>query len=135
MEKKEALGGRVMEKKEAKERSLRLWTWLADHPGKGKKDYPLYEEEVKGLAARCSLCDYFIKHDDHTEESVCRLCPLHVLPGGTCGTTYNKWSEGVLYPSCRVSWFKKWMSQRAARWIRDAIAGWEVEEPREEEKE
>jgi hypothetical protein len=79
-------------KKKAKELSLEVWRYLAEHPEiRDKRNLPpeLYEK-IKGMSAHCSLCELF-KGD-------CLRCPL-----GYCddGSFFMKWEYSRTYKSRR----------------------------------
>jgi hypothetical protein len=60
-----------MTEKEAKELTIEVWTYIAEHPEiSGKNELPeeLYSK-IKNLEAGCPLCELFLK-------SGCTGCPL-----------------------------------------------------------
>jgi hypothetical protein len=103
-----------MTKKEAKELTVELWTYLAKHPEcyrKGQVPEELYAkiEELKG---QCPLCE--------VSES-CDECPLWAAGGG-CGkydSPYGRWANSA--PHYRETRMK------AAREIVKIVAAWEPE--------
>ena len=85
-----------MTKQEAKDLSIELWTWLRDHPCKGKMETPFeLRMRIDTLKGRCPLCEY-------TEQCViesgvkrhpfdrCLICPM----GDTCApdsSVFDTW--------------------------------------------
>jgi hypothetical protein len=82
--------GEPMTQKEAKELTLELWGYLAEHPEcEYKEDTPLWDK-VKNLSADCPLCAMF-----NSLPSRCRCCPLDEA-GENCGgndSLWNMWSK------------------------------------------
>ena len=57
-----------MTRKEAIRNHRKMWNWLAENPGKWKRDYLMrYDPEAK-LVANCYLCEY--------TWLLCNECPL-----------------------------------------------------------
>lgn len=106
-----------MTRMEAKELSLEVWRYLAEHPEIRRKEglpVALYKKVV-GLAGRCPLCELFWSFND-----ICEGCPLDA-PGLHCG------GKGVAYD--------RWVSaetaaarKKAAKKIVRLIEVWEIEE-------
>lgn len=73
-----------------------MWTWLAEHPGKDKEDWPgwqkvrLLEGKYRGefIPYSCFLCGWF--------KEKCSVCPLAIKFGSSCKdrnsrNIYYKW--------------------------------------------
>ncbi len=76
-----------MNLKQAKERSIKLWTWAAETGAELKGDWPDWEQ-YGDILSHCFLCEYSIKH------SGCGHCPYR-LKFGPCSTEnspYYLWS-------------------------------------------
>jgi hypothetical protein len=76
---REKSGGEPMTRKEAKELTLELWRYLAEHPEcdrKSKADPAIYVK-VENLAGLCPLCELFYSIE-------CVNCPLE-RRGSGCG--------------------------------------------------
>ena len=69
-------------KAKAKRAAINMWTWLRDHPDKGKRDY----KKSNLWLSRCALCEYAI---NHTEKG-CGACPL--LRCLSVDSPYQAWS-------------------------------------------
>lgn len=87
-----------MNKTEAIYGSLILWDWLADNPGKEKKD--CYLVTVSEWDEECACCEYAEDHfrdEDTGKLDVCSLCPMRghwPHSGGKhshCGRVYYQW--------------------------------------------
>jgi hypothetical protein len=78
-----------MTQKEAKELTLELWRYLAEHPEcwtKAQTPQDLYKK-IKGLFAECPLCEII-------QGGPCDPCPL-AAAGEGCGkegSAFDKWS-------------------------------------------
>jgi hypothetical protein len=108
-----------MTQKEAKELSLELWTYLAEHPeffSKAQVPPDLFSR-IKNLKSGCPLCALFY-------DSNCEGCPLYT-EGEACvkeGSVYSTW-EGSLHDD-------KNTRKDAALRIAEIIRAWEPEEAR-----
>lgn len=64
-----------------------LWSWLASHPDKGKKDYPLFEELIVSGpdSPLCPWCEAYY---------LCETCPLSAVGQG-CegGSWFDVWTR------------------------------------------
>lgn len=60
----------MLTEKQALEKSLDLWIWLYQNPGKGKEDYPGYRE-LEFIYQRCWLCEYSLRQDNSFCTSWC----------------------------------------------------------------
>jgi hypothetical protein len=105
-----------MTRQEAKELSLEVWRYLAEHPeiwSKGELPYSIYVK-IKDMFCRCPLCELF---------SVCgRGCSGCPLSGNgyycdTSGMPYNRWWQSTTSDS----------RKEAAEEIVRLIEAWEVE--------
>ena len=79
-----------MTKREAKRITIKVWTYLAEHPEIACKEalpIKLYEE-INSFIADCPLCEIFYRKD-------CAGCPLYNVSNGTyCageGEAYGRW--------------------------------------------
>jgi hypothetical protein len=107
----------MMTQKEAKELSLELWTYLAEHPRcqeKNRVPRKLYSK-IEELSCRCPLCEMFEKYD-------CGGCPLKTA-GQKCSyknSAYRLWNSSTID---EISQRKK-----AAERIVQIISAWGPEE-------
>jgi hypothetical protein len=105
-----------MTQKEAKEISLEVWRYLAEHPWIRDKSYlpkDLYEK-VKDLQCMCPLCELF--HDHFGYE--CPGCPLS-------GEGYFCYSPGRPYRRWANTGIKETRGEAAEEIVR-LIEAWEV---------
>ena len=93
-----------MTKTKAKHVSLKLWTWLSEHPGEDKSAYPGFEE-IKKYPSYCALCALFLNYG-------CRGCPL-----GHCMSNHK---------SPYYMWYNNHFNMDAAREILQKIKEWKV---------
>lgn len=57
-----------MTEKEAIEKSIKMWTWLADNYPANKDNYPGYVSEgIINCSCSCPCCEYYVG---------CKTCPL-----------------------------------------------------------
>jgi hypothetical protein len=102
-----------MTQKEAKELTLELWRYLAEHPEYWEESQipdDLYER-IENLKLKCPLCELFYG-------KVCRGCPLKDA-GEACtehGSVYDLWSDPDKHEDDR---------QRAAERIVAIVSAWE----------
>ena len=61
---------RTLDEKETLEACRDHWQWLADHPEKGKEDWPDLDEN---LCEDCYCCDFLKRTNGDID---CALCPL-----------------------------------------------------------
>ena len=82
-----------MTAKEAKVLSLKIWRYLASHPGiKSKDGLPgdLFAQ-VKDMAMNCPLCEFFLQNGDPLLY-LCGRCPLDsCMDDGP----YRKWARAL----------------------------------------
>jgi hypothetical protein len=81
-----------MTRHEAKELSLEVWRYLAEHPEINKKhDLPPHLfEKISDLFNQCPLCDYFYTHRLIIFYGLdCSKCPLDDCTKD--GSTWGKW--------------------------------------------
>lgn len=58
-----------MDKRTAKREALKMWKWLSEHDGAGKREYSLdVKTGIDKWAAHCPLCEYLCY--------ACEICPL-----------------------------------------------------------
>jgi hypothetical protein len=98
-----------MTQQEAKELSLEVWGYLADHPDVKDKFYIPNEiyEKIRYMRGRCPFCEIFIEDDGGR----CSICPL-----GDCesGSLYIGWvgsttdEERKYYAQAIVDKIKAW---------------------------
>jgi len=109
-----------MTKQEAKEITLEVWQYLADHPEiDDKKRLPGYlYRKVKSFLNLCPLCELFM--DSSLGVSECTGCPLDSCARGSF---YAKWNLVYI-------WDKnpKAMRKEAAQEIINKVKAWEVKE-------
>lgn len=89
----------VWERKETKtwngmtyeEAHRKMWRWLAEHPGKGKKDWFVsHNYSIDGLLNECFACQLAIEHTTD-QGDLCDNCPLNYkVIGCGCGL-YGTW--------------------------------------------
>jgi len=106
-----------MTKPEAKELSLKVWRYLAEHSWcMRKRDLPFYNE-IADLELNCPLCEVILK--EHHSYDRCLNCPLgeNSFYEGKCDL-YNKWNRAV-DDAARVN---------AASIIVELIEGWDTGE-------
>jgi hypothetical protein len=108
-----------MTQKEAKELTLELWRYLAEHPECAtKKDAPKdIHNKVSGFNYMCPLCQLF-----RNEEPYCRGCPLRDA-GEDCRrsrSAYDKWHTSF--------WNGGDNRKEAAERIVAIVSAWEPEE-------
>ena len=102
----------INKKRWAKKLSLKIWSWLADHPEvRDKEQLPkkLYNKIIE-IEARCPLCELYLDTD-------CIDCPLFD-DGENClpdDSLYMKWVDGD-------------SDQNYAAKIRDKIKNWDIVE-------
>jgi hypothetical protein len=109
----------TLTKLEAKERTVKFWTYAKDHPKIWRKDEfpPKIYALVKGLNCGCPLCE--------VSSGDCSNCPLF-LAGEDCHkseSSYRKW--------CRANRFAKdglAKAREAAGRIVEITKAWEVKE-------
>jgi hypothetical protein len=104
---------------EAKELTLELWRYLADHPELGSKFYlpdNIYNK-IKTFFNKCPLCELFFNSD-----GICFGCPLQDCAEGSL---YDSWSHAGAY----VVLYKNKIAIRkeAAQGIVDIVQVWEPE--------
>ena len=75
-------------RKEAIERSVKAWKWLARHPTKDKSDYAKRKDpHMAGIKHECWMCEW----SSQQSESYCKGCPLN-LGNRTCSNDhYINW--------------------------------------------
>ena len=70
---------------------VRLWTWLAENPGKEKFDWPGWKfngGDTKEVNNHCFACEYV----SYSEQG-CDICPLDFNDNGRClGGLYGNWN-------------------------------------------
>jgi len=104
-----------MTKKEAKEITLEVWRYLAEHPEITHK-YRLPRflwEQIRSFIFFCPLCELY--KDDF---AVCPKCPLQYC---THGSYYDRW--------CKT--YDIHVRKEAAQGIVDTVQAWEPEEETE----
>ena len=78
-------------KKEALEKTIEMWTWLAEHPEASKKDYCKENNIVNRPFCGCYCCQYASEQNSllpNTENKIrCGHCPIWNV-SNLC-TTYN----------------------------------------------
>lgn len=80
-----------------------LWTWLAEHPGAAKDDWPEWNRRYKDLSpvvphAHCFACYYdFIKRGKNGKIFSCQVCPI-VEKAKKCTEFRSLWKK---YSSAR----------------------------------
>jgi hypothetical protein len=105
-----------MTRKEAKELTLELWRYLAEHPEcRDKQEIPddLYDE-IMYMKCRCPLCETF--------DLFCKNCPLYKA-GEACkkyNSAYSRWN----FSSGRGEATRKAAAER----IVEIVSAWEPEE-------
>jgi hypothetical protein len=109
-----------MTKQEAKELSLEVWRYLADHPEIGDKfDLPTsILGKIVDLVYDCPLCELF-----HNPDIFCPGCPLSGENYYCCtlGEAYERWWAERIFNS------KPGIAEAAQEIVR-RIEAWEVEE-------
>jgi hypothetical protein len=112
-----------MTQKEAKELTLELWQYLAEHPEcKYKSSVPeeIYAK-IEGLLNRCPLCEVF--HLSNCENiPSCENCPLFLDRDG-CG---NPGSAPLRWSLSKRNDFES--RKAAAERIVEIVSAWEPEE-------
>jgi len=112
------MGNTILTAVVAKQMSIDLWQWLAEHPGKIKHDWPRYNE-LKYMKHDCPLCEY---HRMSTTQ--CGSCPLSVgsnLYGENCaGGAFEAWWANLIQDPGE--------SQRQAENILELIEAWDITE-------
>jgi len=91
-----------MTKKESKELTIEVWTYIAEHPEITKKS-ELPEElysKIKDLFGHCPLCELFL-------EPGCTGCPLGAA--GHCCASHDSYYD-------RWAWAKTKKKRSAAAW-------------------
>jgi len=102
---------------EAKELSIEVWTYLAEHPEcEQKKNLPLeLYEQIELMPGQCPLCKlYMYKHFDRSAMSCGKQCPLYRCD--RIGSAWDRWSNGV-----------EVTRREAAQEIVDKLKAWEPE--------
>jgi predicted CoA-binding protein len=110
-------GEKPMTQKEAKELTLELWRYLAEHPEcflKQQVPKDLYNR-VRNLTANCPLCKLFSRKD-------CIKCPLDKA-GENCKIEKSSWTIWVQSPVRN-----KKMREAAAERIVEIVSAWEPKE-------
>jgi hypothetical protein len=108
-----------MTQKEAKELTLELWRYLAEHPECYKKDMvPMrIYAKIRGLLCRCPLCAMFIGRD------TCEECPLDKAGESCKKYGNNAWDKWFYSPRCDRADRKE-----SAELIVKIVSAWEPEE-------
>ena len=117
-----------MTKKEAKELSLEVWRYLAEHGEiKSKFDLPVAMfEKIKNFTGRCALCELFDTDGDYDgdyeDSQNCSGCPLGDNNCIKDNSLYHQWN-------CSPNG-KRGDERRAeaARGIVRKIGAWEIDE-------
>ena len=113
-----------MTKKEAKEISLEVWRYLAEHGEiKSKFDLPAAMfEKIKNFTGRCPLCELVNPDGDYEHSQNCSGCPLDDDNCINDNSLYHQWA--------RPSKDKRGdeLRAKAARGIVREIGAWEPEE-------
>jgi hypothetical protein len=106
-----------MTQKEAKELSLELWTYLAEHPECYAKNHVPKElySEIAELSCQCPLCEMFYGYD-------CEGCPLS-MAGCCCGLIDSPWIEWI-DSAIKETERRKQAAERIVR----IISAWEPED-------
>jgi hypothetical protein len=112
-------GGNDMTQKEAKELTIEVWTYLAEHPEiECKWDLPDHLwDKICDFTAECPLCELF-----NVFRNDCPGCPLntHNVNCYLYGSPFSKWSAaGAGEEEIRA---------RRAQDIVDIVSAWEPEE-------
>ena len=102
----------ITTERDAIRETIKMWSWIAKNPGKGKWEYLDYLYKVKGckfenLLFNCGCCEYYIKTFDciiEKDSNVLNPCPLaQIVPSigddsfrYVCGrqethSIYNAW--------------------------------------------
>lgn len=83
-----------MTREEAIQKHRKMWNWMADNPGTGKRDYlERYDPESK-LISDCYLCEYVYVEKHH--DCDCKYCPVEWPSGRRCyavNELYEIWGK------------------------------------------
>jgi len=109
-----------MTKQEAKELTLEVWRYLAEHPEIAKKsDLPsCLRTRINNLLNWCPLCEFYYSFCG----SHCSKCPLKHCMTGSC---YDRWCYADRYVSTDKN--EKTIRKEAAMGIVDAVQAWKPE--------
>ena len=105
-----------MTPQEAKELSIKIWTYIAEHPEiKQKWELPndLYDE-IALITWQCPLCKIYTYERSDTGISCRKKCPLYRCP--SVGSAYIRWHTGV----------DEIIRREAALEILDKLKAWEI---------
>jgi len=112
-----------MTKQEAKELSLEVWQYLAEHPKIDDKSHLPDElfEKIKNLLNWCPLCALF----KNKTGIWCQKCPLESCKDGSL---YNRWHWASCY-AYKINHKESVITirQKAAQEIVDKIQAWKPE--------
>ena len=110
--------GNFMTAQQAKELSLEVWRYLAEHPKKDKKNMPVeLFKKIAEMKWHCPLCEYFYKKTARAfGQNFCDGCPLDHVDNEMCCKEYKLWAE-----TADIN-----IRQSAAQKIVDLIEAWEV---------
>ena len=99
--------------KEAKELSLKIWEYFADHPELKRKDeLPSWLfSQIEFMVLNCPLCEFFFQN---IISMSCYYCPLDSC--NTEGSLYMNWSRSIGYEE------RKYHAQR----IINALKAWDT---------
>ena len=93
---------------EAREKTLRLWRWLAEHPLSSKKDAPsFFPDNLTMEKGYCSLCTLF-----NNNMLECKGCPLADAGKGCVEWYPDPYSpaSGLLSRGAPTSPYERWAS-------------------------
>ena len=81
----------------AVKKTIKMWEWLRDNPGKGKFSY-FYDNNIsdKFTKNQCYLCYYWQAQKPKRKIYVCVNCPLCNKMGGCCNA-YYEWMEASFF--------------------------------------
>ena len=85
-----------MTPQEAKELSIEVWTYLAEHPDCYRKYHiPMHlYDQIKGMRRLCPLCELYLYRRSEDDEYSCRKqCPLYRCTYKN--STYSRWERGL----------------------------------------
>jgi hypothetical protein len=105
-----------MTQKEAKELTLELWRYLAEHPECYAKIMvpPQVYEKIRDFQVECPLCEMFMYED------TCEKCPLDKA-GENCGNENGVWGKWIHSTD-------ETTRKAAAERIVEIVSVWEPEE-------
>lgn len=104
----------------------RMWTWLAENPGKWKLEWPGWEQFKERAVCDCFACDYADKlNEDAKFEERCLHCPFLGRWTGSVAEERKAIAEGVTPCCLDEALFDQWdaaaNSLRSMEWVE---CGW-----------